>query len=135
RAGLSRNGSVTIFPSTGSPATIALTGIGLVVPANDAIVNPITITSLPFTATVVTNGATTEANDPIPPLSCVGVYNPSDPLGYATSPAFNHHSIWFYYTPQTSGTVEMDTLQTAGIDTVISVWTGNPGAFSAVTNG
>ncbi len=133
RDGLTRDGSITIFSNAGSPTVIALTGIGLVVPANDAIVNGIAVTSLPFTATVITNGATTEANDPIPSLGCVGIYNPPDPLGYATSAAFNHHSIWFYYTPQTNGAVELDTQNTAGIDTVLTVVTGSPGSFAEIS--
>jgi len=134
RAGLTRTGSVTIFSnSAGSPATVALTGVGLVIPVNDDVNSPITITSLPFTATVITNGATTLASDPIPSdTNCVGVYNPPDPLGYATSANYNHHSIWFYYTPQTSGTVDLDTIQSTGIDTVLSVWTGSPGSFTSV---
>lgn len=133
QAGLGRNGSATIYWSGGNPVIVELTGTGLVVPANDAIATPITITSLPFSATIITNGATSEANDPLPPQNCVTSYNPPDSLGYATSPAFNHHSIWFSYTPQTSGVLTMDTFQSTGIDTVISVWTGSPGAFSSVT--
>lgn len=150
---LARKGSVKIFSNGGRPATIALTGTGLVTPVNDDVNSAITISSLPFTATVITNGATTSATDPTPPLTnaseivspnpgandsfdnCVGVYNPSNPLGYVVSATFNHHSIWFNYTPQASGNIDLDTLQTSGIDTVITVWTGAPGSFNAVTNG
>lgn len=135
RGGLLRKGSITVYSNGGNPAMIALQGTGLVVPVNDDFANGITIPSLPFTATVITNGATSSSSDPLPPNTntCVGVYNPPDALGYATSATYNHHSIWFHYTPQSQVTVStIDTLQTVGVDTVISVWTGSPGAFNFV---
>lgn len=76
--------------------------------------NAITFTT-PYSTAENTTGATVESTDP-------------SPCGYFLG---NSHSVWFKYTPTVSGTL---TVSTAGsnYDTVLSAYTGIPGAFSNV---
>src|SRR5207237_1302452 len=74
----------------------------------------------------------------IPSASCVGSYAPNsqgfvpiDAFGFDPSPGFNHHSVWFTYTPVANGYFEVNT-QGSNFDTVVSIWTGTPGNFSPV---
>jgi hypothetical protein len=67
----------------------------------------------PYSIAENTTGATVESIDPSP---CGSI---------------NSHSVWFKYTPTVNGTL---TLSTAGsnYDTVLSAYTGTPGAFTSV---
>jgi hypothetical protein len=125
-AGLARTGTLSVTSNDpSSPDSIALSGTGLVVPLNDNFANPNVIGSVPYTDTVVTNGATAESSDPLPPSpSCVG----SD---YDTGSMFNHHSVWYSFTPIANGNFTADTVG-ADYDTVISIWTGSTGNFALV---
>jgi hypothetical protein len=80
-------------------------------PPNDDFDNPTVISSLPFSDSVFTAGATTAADDP----SCAG----------------NAHSVWYSFTPTQDLPVRADT---AGSDyaTSLGVYTGSRGALSEV---
>jgi hypothetical protein len=80
-------------------------------PANDDFDSPTVISSLPFSDSVFTAGATAAADDP----SCAG----------------NAHSVWYAFTPTRDLPVKADT---AGSDyaTSLGVYTGSRGALSEV---
>jgi photosystem II stability/assembly factor-like uncharacterized protein len=89
-------------------------------PVNDDFANAIAVTAAPFTDTRTTTGATTEAGEPIP--ACT------------TQQAASTHSVWYKYTPGSSGAATFTT-NTSSIDSIIQVVTGSLGAFTAVTGG
>jgi hypothetical protein len=130
RSGSAPIGGITLISNGGSPH-VALSGIGTVIQPNDDFANGAVITSGSYTNSMNTLTATSEASDPTPPVACVNSFFPADPLGWDPSSGFNHHAVWFSYTPATSGTVNLDTL-TSDYDTVLSVWTGTPGSFTNV---
>jgi hypothetical protein len=75
----------------------------------------ITLTSGSFTDTKDSSGATTQTTDPIPTCAA-GVSN----------------SIWYAFTPTSSGTItDVDTIGSS-YDSVLSIWTGTAGSFSSV---
>jgi hypothetical protein len=74
-------------------------------PDNDMFVNAVTVTSLPFSATLSTSGATTEPGEPVP--SCVPTI----------------HTVWYKFTPLTDMTIKADTFG-SDFDTVLGVYTG-----------
>jgi uncharacterized protein DUF1573 len=84
------------------------------VATDDNYLNAITFNT-PYATAENTTGATVQSTDP-------------SPCGYFLG---NSHSVWFKYTPTVSGTL---TLSTAGsnYDTVLSAYTGSPGAFTNV---
>ncbi|MCC6905632.1 MAG: S8 family serine peptidase, partial [Anaerolineae bacterium] len=86
---------------------------GPVAPTNDAFASAVTISALPFTASLDTSLATIAANDPMP--SC----------GNGT----NSNTVWYRYTPSAGGLVEIDTIGSA-YNTVLSVWTGTVGSLT-----
>jgi len=86
-------------------------------PANDNFANAmnITLTSGSFTDTKDSSGATTQTTDPTP--TCVGGAS---------------NTIWYKFTPTSSGTItDVDTIGSS-YDTVLSIWTGTAGSFSSV---
>ncbi|HKV63046.1 MAG TPA: IPT/TIG domain-containing protein [Candidatus Acidoferrum sp.] len=90
-------------------------------PANDAF-GSATVASVPFSNTVNTVLATpnTGATDPTP--SCA-------PVGAASGGMAN--SVWYTYTPTSSGTLTADTL-TSPYETILTAVTGAPGSFAQV---
>jgi hypothetical protein len=88
-------------------------------PANDNFANAISITGNTFTDTKDSSAATTETADPAP--SCAE--------GSTTNGRSN--SIWYQFKPSTSGTANLDT-SGSNFDTVLSIWTGSAGSFTAV---
>jgi hypothetical protein len=79
-------------------------------PANDAFVNALTIgPGLPVSQAGTTLDATREAFEPDP-------FGPFGPRAVAT--------VWYRWTPATSGNVTLDTCQ-SGFDTVLAVYTGS----------
>jgi CSLREA domain-containing protein len=92
-------------------------------PANDAWANRVVIPSLPFSALEAAVGAATvEATDPLV-------------LCRTDQPTQGGNTVWYSYT--TGATVEYLTFATAGstYDTMVSVYTGSPGAFRLVAGG
>lgn len=76
------------------------------------------ITALPYTNTVMTNVATTDASDPYP--ACGG--------------GSRLHSVWYRFTAATTGTVTANTFG-SNYDTILSVYTGSCGALVPVASG
>jgi len=89
-------------------------------PPNDDFASAKEITSIPFTDTVNTRGATIETSDPTPACAAGAVSS-----GRAKS-------VWYRFTPSSSGALVADTFG-SGYDTILSVWTGTQGSLSAVT--
>ncbi len=86
--------------------------------ANDACTSALTIAAAPYSGTVVTTAATTEANDPAP--SCG-----------------NHSrgkSVWYRFTAPSSGTLTANTFGSS-YDTILAVFTGSCGAFTQLAGG
>ena len=113
-------------PPPGGGTTLTKEGITLPTftvvappPANDNLANPISITNNTFTDTKDSSGATTETTDPSP--SCA--------QGSTTSGRSN--SIWYQFKPAMSGMASLDT-SGSNFDTVLSIWTGSSGSFTAV---
>jgi PKD domain len=104
--------------------TIAVTiGLALVVlappaafaqPANDDFDNATAVSSLPFTTSQDTSGATAALDDP---------------TFFFCS---NNGSVWFSFTPATDMTIEADTFG-SDYDTELSVYTGTRGSLSLVS--
>lgn len=78
---------------------------------NNNFANAQVITSLPFSADQNTFGSTVEPGEPISPADCLEV---------TTKGA----TVWFRYTPATSGTFTIDTFGSS-FDTVLAVYTGS----------
>ncbi len=78
-------------------------------PTNDDYSAAIAVETLPFTTTIDTSGATT---------------GPTDPTTCA-----NKGSVWFTVTPERDGRLQADTIG-SDYDTVLSAFTGEPGAFT-----
>lgn len=94
-------------------------------PANDNFANAINITPNSFTDTKDTSAATTETTDPNP--GAVG----SPPCVQGTTTNGRSNSIWYKFTPTSSGTLDL-TATGSNYDTVLSIWTGSPGSFTFV---
>ncbi len=87
-------------------------------PANDDCANATVINSLPFTDTIDTSAATT-ADDP------------STDCGSTNTPT-QSHSVWYSYTAAASGYLDIE-LCGSSYDTVLEVWTGSCGAYTALS--
>ncbi|MCS6806271.1 MAG: right-handed parallel beta-helix repeat-containing protein [Acidobacteriota bacterium] len=83
---------------------------------NDLCINAREITRVPFTETLDTTRATRSDDDPL--QSCTGSLR-------------NSNSVWYRFTPSTSGTVTADTAG-SNYDTVLSAHIGSCGALSEV---
>ena len=93
--------------------TLTLSVRAITAPANDDFDQAIVIGQLPFSSVTNTLVATTAADDP---LDCAG-------------PGANTHTVWFELQNLPAGQLLLDT---AGYQTVISVWTGTRGALTMV---
>jgi hypothetical protein len=119
--------SVGVYtPPPGGGTTLTTTGVTLPTftvvappPANDNFANAISITGNTFTDAKDSSAATTETADPAPLCT----------EGSATNGRSN--SIWYQFMPVTSGTANLDT-SGSNFDTVLSIWTGSAGSFTAV---
>jgi hypothetical protein len=84
--------------------------------ANDDFADATVVSSLPYTDIVDTTTATIETSDPTP--SCRG---------------YRNKSVWYEFTPTEDGTIVADTIGSDyTIGTILSAWTGSPGAFIEV---
>jgi len=131
-AGFGSTNSVGVQnPPPGGGTTVDTTAVTLptfviVVPApvNDNFANATTIPSTSgavFTDTVDNSGATTQSTDPIPPCS------QSAQIPFATGVS---NTIWYKFTPTSSGTItDVDTIGSS-YDTVLSIWTGTSGSLA-----
>jgi Tol biopolymer transport system component len=84
-------------------------------PVNDEIDSAVEIGTLPFGDSLNTMSASRAADDP--PLGCA-----------ATSPTQGSNSVWYRYTPTEGGDLAISTTG-SDYDTVLGVWTGEPGAL------
>ena len=89
-------------------------------PANDTFAGAVTISALPFSASLDTSEATTDANDAEANTNC-------------GAPA-TEASVWYALTPSTAETVEVD-VSASNYSAGVIVVTGSPGSFSLVTCG
>jgi len=108
---------------TGNGGTGVLQAAATPPPANDDFANAVTVSTVGFADTRTTTGATTEFGEPLP--ACT------------SAQAASTHSVWYRYTPGSSGTAIFNTTG-SGIDSIIQVVTGGLGGlggFSAVTGG
>jgi len=95
--------------------TIGMQAAQAAPPTNDTFANATTVTEpVPFTNSVDTTQATVEPTDP--DSNCAGPEN----------------TVWYSYTPSTSGFVQANTFG-SDYDTVLSVWTGTSGNLTEVT--
>ncbi len=99
----------------------------IVVPANDLVADATGITAVPFTGTVTNaQNATTSATDPLHECA-VG-------SGTTIVPRVGTHTLWWTYTPEFDGTIDLDTLASSGsfTDTILSVLAGPAGTPTTV---
>ncbi len=89
-------------------------------PPNDDFGGAITVVGNPFTDHQDTTLASRGAGDPLPPLPCTSGI---------TAGVFR--TIWYRFTPAANTTITADTAGSA-YDTILSIWTGNPGSFVSV---
>jgi hypothetical protein len=89
-------------------------------PANDTFAGAVTISALPFNATVDTTQATTDAADVNANANC-------------GAPA-TEASVWYAFTPATADTVAVD-VSASDYSAGVIVVTGSPGSFQLVTCG
>jgi hypothetical protein len=91
-------------------------------PANDNFAGARAVSAIAYADSVSTTAATTESSDPAP--SCT----------VGTASLVNNgraKSVWYRYTASSSGSVTVDTFGSA-YDTILTVLTGAPGAFTEV---
>jgi hypothetical protein len=89
-------------------------------PANDTFAGAVTISALPFTATLDTTEATTDSDDANANANC-------------GAPA-TEASVWYAFTPATAVTAAVD-VSASSYSAGVIVVTGSPGSFSLVTCG
>src|SRR5262249_56927427 len=85
-------------------------------PANDDCSAPVVVGSLPFSDSIDTTAATSAG---------------SDPYHFCTS-GTDSKSVWYSFTPATSGVVGIDTTGTT-FSRVLAIYTGSCGALTEVT--
>jgi hypothetical protein len=110
-------------PPGGGPSNTLTLTVGTP-PPNDDVLNAINTTPSPFSDTEDTSGATTDTGGRVDPTP-TNVPGVND----CTTGAGRTNTIWYKFTPTTSGTIVADT-QPSNFDTLLSVWTGTPGAFT-----
>jgi hypothetical protein len=98
----------------------ALSGFGTLSASNDNYANAKIVSAGTYSDVVTTLTATTETTDPRPDSICVS--------GSADT---RNHTVWYFYTPNVSGTMTVDTLG-SDYDTVLSVWTSRRGGFTSI---
>jgi len=112
--------SVRLFnppPGGGLSGTTLLFTVVGPPPPNDNFANAITaVPPFPFTNVQDSSGATVEGTDPVPPVGC------------ATGSTAPQRTIWYRFTPGSSGNISADTINSV-YDTVLVVVTGSPGNF------
>ena len=104
----------------GTGGTGVLSAVAATPPVNDDFANAITVNAVAFADTRTTTGATTEVGEPVP--ACT------------SQQAASAHSVWYKYTPGSSGTAVFTT-NGSSTDSIIQVVTGSLGGFAAVTGG
>ena len=103
-------------------ASLALAGTALAAaPSNDTFASATTISSLPFSDTVDTTGATTDSDDKAAGAAC----------GVSGQGPTELHSVWYDYTPSSNQTISIDT-SSSDYGTGVAVLTGSPSGFSSV---
>ena len=96
-------------------------------PANDLVANATAITTSPFTGTVTNAQLATTSGTDLAHTCAIS-------SGTTIVPKVGSHTLWWTYTAPATGTLNLDTLASSGsfTDTMMSVYTGTPGAFTAV---
>ncbi len=109
---------VTPQPGGGASNAASFTVNQTTPPPNDLFANAINVSSSPFTNTVDSFAATTEATDPTPPCG-IGSLNPRT------------KTVWYKYTAGGSGIANANTAGSS-YDTILTVVTGSPVSFTLV---
>jgi uncharacterized repeat protein (TIGR01451 family) len=104
----------------GTGASGVLHAAATAAPANDDFVNAVNVTTAPFTNSQTSTGATAEVGEPVP--ACTA------------QQAASTHSVWYKYTPGSSGSAVFNT-NGSSTDSIIQTVTGGLGTFAAVTGG
>ena len=104
----------------GTGGTGVLNAAAAAPPVNDDFANAITVNTVGFGDTRTTTGATGEVGEPLP--ACT------------SQQAASTHSVWYRYTPGSSGTAVFNT-NGSSTDSIIQTVTGSLGGFAAVTGG
>ena len=111
-----RHGLLTLLTAGALILAGGVASADAAVPSNDTFAGVTTVSSLPFTDTVETTQATTDADDVSAGTAC-GI----------TGGSFTN-SVWYAFTPTTDQTVQ---LSTSGYGTAIAVVTGTPPTFTS----
>ncbi|TMB99354.1 MAG: hypothetical protein E6J42_03790 [Chloroflexi bacterium] len=107
-------GGFPFAPDTSGSLVFHVAEVGAA--ANDDMINATPISTLPFSDSVATFGATTEAGEP--QTFCAPVLPVSS-------------TVWYTLPAQADGFIEVDT-SSSDFDTVLAVWAETPGGFSEV---
>lgn len=112
--------------ATGSLITTFTWAAPIIPPANDDFADAAALAPPTQTVTSAQN-ATLQSSDPL--HECA--FNAS---GSAIVPRTGTHTLWWTFTPDVGGTLDLDTLASSGsfTDTIMSVYTGSPGSFTTV---
>jgi hypothetical protein len=113
--------------TTVTTQTVTLPTFTVIAPApiNDNFANAINITTNSFTDTKDSSGATTQTTDPAPPCS-------QDPTQIPFTTGISN-TIWYKFTPASSGTItDVDTIGSS-YDSVLSIWTGSGTTETSLT--
>jgi hypothetical protein len=122
----STNDITVLDPPPGGGSSLAKTfRVAALAPPNDNIANATNITTLSFGDTQDSSGASTETTDPIPP--CVTQFSSANG-NTGGHPNGLYNTIWYKFVPQFSANLSLDTIGSS-YDTVLSVWSGNPGGL------
>jgi hypothetical protein len=122
----STNDITVLDPPPGGGSSLAKTfRVVSPAPPNDNIANAINITTLSFGDAQDSSGATTEATDPVPP--CVSQFSSANG-NTGGHPNGLYNTIWYKFVPEFSANLSLDT-SGSSYDTVLSVWSGNPGGL------
>jgi len=97
-------------------------------PPNDNFASATTITTLSFDEFQDTSGATTESSDPVPPCATQFTVAQGNTGGH---PNGAYNTVWYKFVPQFSANLTSFVTFTS-YDSVLSIWTGTPGAFTSV---
>src|SRR5258708_795729 len=122
----STNDITVVVPPPGGGTSAAKTfKVLAAAPPNDNIANATNIIAFSFSDVQDSSGATTESTDPIPP--CVTQYSSAQGnTGGHLNAVYN--TMWYKFTPQFSANLSVDTTGSS-YDTVLSIWSGNPGSL------
>jgi hypothetical protein len=118
-------GGITLSPPVG-PTPLPTFTVVVSPPANDNFASAMPFTSLGGQLIVDSSAATTESTDPI--LPCVT----QQAVGNGKNGSYN--TVWFTFTPSSSGTIADISTQFSNYDTTLAVFTKTAGTLTMVPN-